>query len=79
MDRTQVGEFVSHETPSSEAQTQRQEFNRLLLDLIAEEVRRYPDMRFLQILSSMRIVDSEDRFYEEPWDTINRFHEAVRK
>jgi hypothetical protein len=88
MDRTQVGEFVPHQTPFSEAQTtlsltneaqtQRQEFNRLLLDLIAEEIRRHPDTRFFQILSSMRIVDGKDRFYEEPWDTINRFHEAVR-
>jgi hypothetical protein len=108
----QVGEFVPHDTSSTEAQdalclmgeaqintshkapadetrgrscytgetiSERQELNRLLLDLIAEEVRRYPDMRFLQILLAMKIVDGEDRFYEEPWDTINRFHGAVRR
>ena len=43
----------------------RYENNKKILTKIAEFIERCPDMRFIQLLWALGIVNSEDRFYEE--------------
>ena len=65
----------------------RQEANEKLLIILTAAIKRYPDWRFNQILSNLRIVVSkevpdfrgeystmywEDRYYEDPQITLNR-------
>lgn len=56
----------------------RQRDNFLLLDKLKEIITRYPELRFIQALFAMRVIDQDkdgniiDRFYEESCDTLNR-------
>ena len=49
----------------------RQDANLLILQLLEELVWQYPDIRFCQLLAMFD--DSEDKFHEEPDDTLLRF------
>lgn len=56
----------------------RQESNNKLLNILKEYLDNNPDIRFIQALFAMKIIDQDingniiDRFYEEPCDTLNR-------
>lgn len=39
--------------------------NKKIVSKISEFIERCPDMRFIQLLWALGIVNSEDRFYEE--------------
>ena len=51
----------------------RQEYNYKCLDILKEMVEKYPDWRFMQILSNTGI--DEINFYEESVDTFNKIRE----
>lgn len=61
--------------------------NRKILGIIADEVEKYPDYRFIQILWAMDLINTEngnieDRFYEESdvtFNKINYCHKAGTK
>lgn len=53
--------------------------NRKILGIIADEVEKYPDYRFIQILWAMDLINTEngnieDRFYEESDVTLNKIN-----
>lgn len=48
----------------------RQEYNYKCLDVLREMVEKYPDWRFMQILSNTGIDEID--FYEESVDTFNK-------
>lgn len=63
----------------------RKEYNEKILTLLKEYLEKYPDIRFIQALWNLGIIDSEvidspgheifvprDRFYEEPDETYKR-------
>lgn len=57
---------------------ERRENNLLLLEKLKAVLAASPDLRFIQALFAMRVIDQDkngnivDRFYEEPCDTLNR-------
>lgn len=48
------------------------EDNKRLLKLLSDRIEKYPDLRFIQALWSLRIIDKKDRFYEESSETLER-------
>ena len=55
----------------------RQEGNKKLLEILAKKLEENPDLRFIQTLWGLNIIDSDgyviiDRFYEEPSETLKR-------
>lgn len=55
----------------------RQEANKKILEIVTSAVENNPDLRFIQILWKLGIIDSRDekildRFYEEPEETLKR-------
>lgn len=42
------------------------------MNVVQLALRTYKDIRFLQLFYSMNIIDEDDRFFEEPYDTIIR-------
>ena len=55
----------------------RQINNKKLIELISDYVDKHPEMRFIQALWALKIIDRGevgiiDRFYEEPDDTLKR-------
>lgn len=53
--------------------------NRKILRIIATEVEKYPDYRFIQLLWAMDLINAEngnieDRFYEESDVTLNKIN-----
>lgn len=50
----------------------RKECNFLLDNVINLNLSLHPELRYIQNLWSLKIIDREDRFYEEPYDTIIR-------
>ena len=60
---------------------ERQKYNKLILETLSELVKKYPDLRFGQILVDCDIIKYDiadngieviDPFYEESEDTLNR-------
>lgn len=51
---------------------ERKENNLKILKKLESYLNKYPDIRFIQALWSLYIVDELDRFYEEPSVTIKR-------
>ena len=60
---------------------ERQKYNKLILETLSELVKKYPDLRFGQILVDCDIIEYDitdngteviDPFYEESEDTLNR-------
>ena len=58
--------------------------NREILTILAEMIEKLPDLRFHQILWTLKIEDGTDKFYEEPSDTlmalkyrINELHDLL--
>lgn len=50
----------------------RKECNFILDNVINLNLSLYPELRYIQNLWSLGIINSVDRFYEEPYDTIVR-------
>lgn len=59
----------------------RQDYNKVILQLIADKVMMEPDLRFGQILIDLKVLKTvdvanvpvvEDPFYEEPKTTLKR-------
>lgn len=63
----------------------RKEDNKKLLEILEEYLEAHPDIRFIQALWNLNIIDQQtidacgfvssfivDRFYEEPEDTLKR-------
>ena len=52
----------------------RQEANRKILELIAAEVEKYPDLRLNQILCNLDFPNANNNvdYYEDPQITLNR-------
>lgn len=46
--------------------------NFILMNVMQLALHTYKDLRFLQLFYSMNIIDEDDRFFEEPYDTIVR-------
>lgn len=63
----------------------RQKNNLLLLNKLKEVILKFPELRFIQVLFIMNIIDKDkndniiDRFYEEPNDTLNRCIKSCSK
>lgn len=57
----------------------RYENNKKILTKMAEFIEKCPDMRFIQILWALGIVNSEDRFYEESEKTAEIVKEYYNK
>lgn len=51
---------------------ERKENNLKILKKLESYLNKYPDIRFIQALWSLHIVDELDRFHEEPSITIKR-------
>ena len=52
----------------------RQEYNMKILDLLKENIQKYPTIRFCQLLNIFKIGDS-DKFNEE---SINTYNDIVK-
>lgn len=50
---------------------ERYKYNKKLLDIISRAIEKYTDLRFIQLLWKLNIVNNEDRFYEESKETYN--------
>lgn len=68
----------------------RQEANKKILEIVTSAVENNPDLRFIQILWKLGIIDSKkfgdekmfyekilDRFYEEPKETLKRIYNRL--
>ena len=51
--------------------------NAVLSNYIALYMLLRPELRYIQLLWATKIVDQEDRFYEEPYDTIVRVLQTI--
>lgn len=51
---------------------QKYEANKQILEYIKEEIENHHELRFIQILWKLGIVDNTDRFAEESKTTLNR-------
>lgn len=64
---------------------ERQESNKILVQLLSNAVEKYPDLRFHQILHTVGIEKqhdvglTEDLFYEESVTTLERVSETLEK
>lgn len=57
----------------------RQEYNRKIVSQISEMVEKCPDLRFIQILWALGIINHEDRFYEESNETNKIVDEKIKR
>ena len=55
----------------------RQEYNKKILDILAQAVEHNPDARFGQLLSTLEL--DRDRFYEESVDTYEALLKRLAK
>lgn len=49
----------------------RQEYNYEILKVLKENIEKYPDYRFIQLLWALNIIDGSDKFYEESKETLS--------
>lgn len=55
----------------------RERCNAVLTNYVALYMLMHPELRYIQLLWATKIVDNEDRFYEEPYDTIVRVLQTI--
>lgn len=53
---------------------ERKKYNELCLKVLSEYLKNNSDIRFIQALWALGIVDREDRFYEEPETTYSKIN-----
>ena len=56
----------------------RSEANASILNMIKTYLEVYPELRFIQALWALHIIDSEDRFGEEPSETLHRMFMHIK-
>lgn len=54
----------------------RAKYNKECLEHLSRYLEAHPELRFIQALWALNIVDREDRFYEEPWVTVEKIKKA---
>ena len=55
----------------------RERCNTTIANYVALYMLMHPELRYIQLLWATKIVDNEDRFYEEPYDTIVRVLQTI--
>ena len=58
---------------------ERDKYNKECLEKLSVILEQHPELRFIQALWALDIVDREDRFFEEPNITLERIEEVLRK
>ena len=53
--------------------------NKKCLEKLSDFLEAHPKFRFIQALWALNIVDNEDRFYEEPYETLEKIEKAERQ
>ena len=64
--------FNTNTNKSKEYDRQRYENNKQILEILKNNIEENKNLRFVQILWMLNIVDNTDRFHEETWVTIKR-------
>lgn len=57
----------------------RRQCNYILSNVVELHSKLHPELRFIQNLWALRIVDNVDRFSEEPYETIIRIYPKIEK
>lgn len=52
----------------------RYEYNKKILNIIKNEIEENKDLRFIQLLWKLNIIDHEDHFYEESKETFDKLN-----
>lgn len=52
----------------------RYEYNKKILNIIKNEIEKNKDLRFIQLLWNLNIIDHEDHFYEESKETFDKLN-----
>lgn len=52
----------------------RKECNSVILGIIADAIKEYPDMRFGQILANLNIIQYEQNTYDDSFITLDPFN-----
>lgn len=71
--------FNTNINKSKEYDRQRYENNKQILEILKNSIEENKNLRFVQILWMLNIVDNTDRFYEEPWITIKRISNTIER
>ena len=71
--------FNTNTNKSKEYDRQRYENNKQILEILKNNIEENKNLRFVQILWMLNIVDNTDRFYEEPWVTIKRISNTIER
>ena len=71
--------FNTNTNKSKEYDRQRYENNKQILEILKNNIEENKNLRFVQILWMLNIVDNTDRFYEEPWVTIKRINNTIER
>ena len=71
--------FNTNTNKSKEYDRQRYENNKQILEILKNSIEENKNLRFVQILWMLNIVDNIDRFYEEPWVTIKRISNTIER
>lgn len=71
--------FNTNTNKSKEYDRQRYENNKQILEILKNSIEENKNLRFVQILWMLNIVDNTDRFYEEPWITIKRITNTIER
>ena len=58
--------------------TTRLEANIKILNIIEQLVHEFPDMRFIQLLTTVDVILCTDQFYEESEITLKRIKEQIK-
>jgi len=59
--------------------TDRDRYNKECLRLFEAYLKKCPELRFIQALWALNIVDREDRYYEEPDITLEKIINALNQ
>lgn len=71
--------FNTNTNKSKEYDRQRYENNKQILEILKNNIEENKNLRFVQILWMLNIVDNTDRFPEEPWITIKRINNTIER
>lgn len=57
----------------------RKKYNQKILTILEREVEENPQLRFIQILHILGIIDGTDKFYEEPKLTYEKIKKEINE
>lgn len=57
----------------------RAKYNKECLEHLTKYIEAHPELRFIQALWALNIVDREDRFHEEPSVTLEKIKKVENK